>query len=103
VMEIFLDGKKASGPVTGSKVDRFDKEEEALPIQIGAMNTGVLPADAAIDSLRISNGRRWRADFEPEKNPVVDERTTVLFRFDGDLRGSCPDETSVRAEPGSAG
>jgi len=102
-MDIFLDGKKTSGKVAIGKPGKFEKEEEALSIQIGAMNTGVVPGDAAIDNLRISNCRRWNADFEPERNPRVDRQTTIMFCFEGDLRGRCPDGETVEARPGNAG
>jgi len=102
-MDLFLDGRKASGKPGGSAAPRFDKEVEALPVQVGAMNTGVLEADAAIDELRFSRNRRWDGDFQPQKKPGPDDRATIIFRFDGNLRGECPDGAVVNAEPGSAG
>ncbi len=102
-MQIYVDGRKASGKVAGHEVKRYVKEEEAFLIQLGAMNTGVLPADADIDELRISDRPRYRGAFTPAKRPAVDSATLILFRFDGNLRGECPGGRTIVARPGTAG
>jgi len=103
-MALFLDGKKASGKVRAGKYPKFSKMDEMLPIQIGAMNTGVRPAEAAIDELRISTGPRYSGDFTPPKRLEPDEKTSALFHFDGNLDGTCGiDGEAIKAEPGTAG
>ncbi|MEW6355263.1 MAG: LamG-like jellyroll fold domain-containing protein [Planctomycetota bacterium] len=103
-MAIYVDGKKVLDKVQVGKYPEFRKADEMLPIQIGAMNTGVCPADAAMDELRISIEPRYQADFSPMKRPEPDDKTAVIFHFDGNLEGqSGMDKQTVAAEPGSAG
>lgn len=103
-MAIFLDGKKASGEVRAGKYPEFPKSDEMLPIQLGAMNTGVCPAGCAMDDFRISTAPRYSGDFVPAKRLPTDAKTTALFRFDDNLNGVCgSDGKAIQAEPGSAG
>jgi len=68
------------------------------------MNTGVCPMAAAMDELRISTTTRYAADFTPPKRLSPDKETGALFRFDGNLEGTCgADGQSIQAEAGTAG
>ena len=102
-MAIFLDGKTAGAQSTAADKEPFVREAEALPVQIGAMNTGVLPARAVIDELRFSHARRWTEDFTPRRHWGLDRQTRALYRFDGGLTGEGADDTQVPASAGTAG
>ena len=103
-MSIYLDGKKASGKMQTGRFPEFKKHDEMFPVQVGAMNTGVCPMAAAMDELRISTTTRYAADFTPPKRLSPDKETGALFRFDGNLEGTCgADGQSIQAEAGTAG
>jgi hypothetical protein len=79
-----------------------------LPIQIGCMNSGWLPADSAIDQLRISRTARYTDDFTPFRGALeLDRDTAALFHFDGGLDGegmTVRGETyAIEVEPGVVG
>ena len=111
----YIDGKKVSGMsyITHEKrmknnpAVRIDNTL-SYAIQIGSLNSGMNPADAAIDELRISRVPRYVKDFAPSRKPFsLDEQTAALLHFDGDLSGVgvAPDGTrySVNATPGVLG
>jgi len=103
VMDIFLDGKRVGVQSKPREDAPFRKEEELFAVQVGAMNTGACAMEAAIDNLRISSGPRYESDFSPGKSVECDAKTTVLFRFDGDLKGETPAGDAVTAGPGTVG
>ena len=89
-VQIYVDGKLAT---TETHATPKDTATEPLvphpfrpPVQIGSMNTGIRPADAAMDELRISSVRRYTSDFEPKKRFTNDQTTLALFHFDGNLQ-----------------
>ena len=88
-MQIYVDGKLAADRVTGNKDGDPDaalkRKDEMLPIQVGAMNTGVGKARMLIDELRFSLVPRYEADFEPPTRLTADEQTSLLFHFDDGL------------------
>jgi hypothetical protein len=88
-MAIYLDGKLAGERVTGAREgdpdSAMERNDEVLPIQIGAMNTGFGPAHMLIDELRFSLVPRYEADFEPPTRLTADEQTSLLFHFDDGL------------------
>jgi hypothetical protein len=88
-MQIFVDGKVASDRVSGNKEGDADaaleRKDEMLPIQVGAMNTGVGEAKMLIDELRFSVAARYQGDFAPAERLSADELTSLLFHFDEGL------------------
>jgi len=98
-MEILRDGKKV-GKQSSHDEAPFSKEEELFCIQVGSMNTGAAPAEAAIDNLRISSRPRYDADFTPPKSMECDGLTMILFPLDGDLVGIRPDGMKVEGRAG---
>lgn len=88
-MEIHVDGTLASdtvgGKFEGEAAPALEKADEALPIQVGAMNTGAGPAKMLIDELRISHALRYDGSFDPPTRLEADARTSLLFRFNGNL------------------
>ncbi len=99
MMQLFVDGRLASDRVMANRPGRLRMQLPPLPIQIGAMNTGFAPADAAIDELRISSAPRYAGAFSPAKRFEPDARTLVLFHFDGTLEAVVP--RGLKATPGS--
>lgn len=103
-MQLFIDGRLATDRVHANKPGKMNMSLPALPIQIGAMNTGYAPADAAIDELRISNVPRYGGEgtvpFSPAKRPTPDAHTLALFHFDGTLAAAPPG--GLTASAGSA-
>ncbi len=105
-MELFLDGDLASDEVRGKfegEPPPLEKNDELLPIQVGAMNTGAAEAQMLIDELRFSLEPRYEGSFEP--GPLeADAMTALLFRFDGDLTAESGLEgVEVEGRPGTAG
>ncbi len=88
-VQIYLDGQLASKETLASPketaAEALKRSKFRPPIQIGAMNTGVRPADAAIDELRISSVRRYTKTFKPGKHLKKDDKTLSLFHFEGNL------------------
>jgi hypothetical protein len=74
--------------------------QKPLPIQIGSMNTGFRPAEAAIDELRVTSVRRYTGPFVPAKRMEPDAQTLALFHYDGTTSATVPDGLS--ATPGPA-
>jgi hypothetical protein len=102
-LRFYVDGKRASTETRINKPERLreDKAVEldktAFALQLGSLNTGRCPADAVIDELRISRTARYTIDFTPSRTPPdLDEHTTALFHFDGDLRGEGLTQEGVR-------
>ncbi len=103
-MALFLDGKLASDRCQAGGKGRNDRPLKMslppLPIQVGSMNTGYAPGQAAIDELRISSVRRYEKGFTPARHPKADDRALVLFHFDGTLKADAP--KGAEATPGPA-
>ncbi|MCF6311148.1 MAG: hypothetical protein L3J39_01735 [Verrucomicrobiales bacterium] len=105
-VQLYVDGKLASTETYASP--KAGAAEPLLPtkfrppIQIGSMNTGVRPADAAMDELRISSRRRYDAEFKPAKRFSSDESTLALFHFDGNLEGEAASGDAINARHGAA-
>jgi hypothetical protein len=103
-LQIYIDGKLASTTTLAAPnetaAEPLVRSKFRPPIQIGSMNTGVRPAAAAIDELRISLERRYSGDFQPGKRVAKDEKTLVLFHFDGNL--DAEGSKSVKATVGAA-
>ncbi len=95
-VQLYLDGRVATKETHASPKDTASEPLVSTsfrpPIQIGSMNTGIRPADAAIDELRISSVRRYAADFQPGKHLSPDAHTLALFHFDGDLKAELPND-----------
>ncbi|MBN1673911.1 MAG: sigma-70 family RNA polymerase sigma factor [Kiritimatiellae bacterium] len=101
VFEVFLDGKKSSwAPRVETHGKPWKKSSESFFVQLGSMITGACPLDWAIDEVRVSFVPRYTADFVPRKRAVLDERATVVFHFDGALRGETHTGLRVAAVPG---
>lgn len=93
-LRLYIDGVRVSAKTTVNKPDRLgdDKAVEldktAFAFQCGSLNTGRCEGNAVLDELRISRIARYTANFIPAHKPLpLDERTTALFHFDGDLHG----------------
>jgi len=88
-MALFIDGQLASDRVTGKfegeEAPALEKQDEPLPLQVGAMNTGAAPAQMLVDELRVSLRPRYQGDFDPPRRLQPDADTSLLFCFDGDL------------------
>jgi len=102
-MALFIDGKLASDQCRGSarhpNTRPLKAKQLPLPIQIGSMNTGFRPAEAAIDELRISSVRRYTGAFTPVKRSEPDSHTLALFHFDGTLEAAAPKGVQATAGP----
>jgi hypothetical protein len=101
-MALYVDGRLVSDRCMGNTRNPNDRPLEMkplpYPVQIGSMNTGYRPADALIDDLRISSGRRYDGPFVPARPLDGDNRTLALFHFDGDLNAETP--AGCQAGPG---
>ena len=94
-MRIYIDGRKVAGLARVAHEERLGDDpsvrldsSKPFNVQIGALNTGLCPADAVIDEFRISRRARYAADFEPASVPLAPDRdTSALFHFDGSLIG----------------
>ncbi|MGD9495997.1 MAG: glycoside hydrolase family 20 zincin-like fold domain-containing protein [Armatimonadota bacterium] len=88
-LQLFIDGRLACDRVTGKSegdvAPALQKQDEMLPLQVGAMNTGTAPAHVLVDELRVSLQPRYHGDFEPRRRLQADAETSLLLRFDGDL------------------
>jgi len=107
-MQLFIDGRLASERVTGKfegeEAPALEKQDEPLPLQVGAMNTGAAPAHMLVDELRVSLRPRHQGDFEPPRRLQADPDTSLLFRFDGALSAeSGLPGVSVSGQAGTAG
>ena len=93
-MALYVDGRLASDRCLGNTKHPNDQPLKMkplpFPVQVGSMNTGHRPADAQIDELRISSARRYDKSFAPERRFDADNRTLVLFHFDGNLDAETP-------------
>jgi hypothetical protein len=102
-MALFIDGKQASTECEANKKGDENKPLKMKPlsfsVQIGAMTTGVRPADAEIDELRISSSRRYAAAFTPAKRFEPDDKTLTLFHFDESLDAAVPAGVKATAGP----
>jgi len=93
---LYVDGKKAAGVSYTQALDRLGENPAVrmentnhFGIQIGCLNSGLCAADAAIDELRISRVARHSSDFTPSQREFqLDEHTTALLHFNGDLMGN---------------
>lgn len=107
-MELYIDGELATetvrGKFEGDVPPALEKSDEPLPIQVGAMNTGVAEAKMLIDELRISRVPRYDGPFEPAARLEADGATGLLFHFDGDLSAESGLEgVVVEGRAGTAG
>ena len=107
-MQIFVDGKlraqKVNGDRHGPGEEALPRKDEMLPIQIGAMNTGVGQARMLIDELRFSLAPPYEAEFDPPNRLTADDLTSLLFHFDGGLKPeSALQDLKVTAMPGAVG
>jgi len=107
-MEMYVDGALASdtvgGKFEGEDAPALEKDDEPLPIQVGAMNTGAGPGKMLIDELRISHALRYEGPFDPPRRVEADAKTSLLFHFDGDLSAESGIEgVSVEGRAGMAG
>ena len=107
-MQVFLDGNLAGSRVSGAKDGdpdaALERNDEALAIQVGAMNTGFGPALMLIDELRFSRAWRYDGGFEPPARLEADADTTLLLRFEGNLEAESGLEgCEVTGEAGTIG
>ncbi len=107
-MQLFIDGRLTSDRVTGKfegdVAPALEKQDEPLPLQVGAMNTGAAPAHMLVDELRVSVQPRYQGDFEPPRRLEPDAHTGLLFRFDGDLSAeSGLHGVAIAGQAGTAG
>lgn len=107
-MELYVDGQLASDQVRGNfeadVAPALERNDEPLPIQVGAMNTGVAQAEVLIDELRFSRTLRYDGPFQPPARLEADGDTGLLFRFDGNLNAeSGLTGVSVTGRAGTAG
>jgi hypothetical protein len=107
-MEVFVDGKLAGSHVTGAKDGdpnaALERNDEALAIQVGAMNTGFGPALMLIDELRFSRAWRYDGAFDAPDRLEADADTTLLLRFEGNLEAESGLEgCEVIGEAGTVG
>jgi len=93
-LRLYVDGARVSAGTTVNKPERLgdDKAVEldktAFAFQCGSLNTGRFGAKAVLDELRVSRIARYAEDFTPTHKPSsLDEHTTALFHFDGNLQG----------------
>ena len=99
--ELYVDGKKSSwAPRTNTHGKPWKKGSESFFVQLGAMITGACPLGWAMDEVRVSFGTRYKGDFTPPKRAVLDQRATLIFHFDGNLRGETHSGLKVAAVPG---
>ncbi len=91
-LALYVDGKRASGPVTnwGTPDDSpIAVSAGNYAAQLGAMNSGELPAETVIQELRVSTTPSRDADFEPKH---VTEKDTVggslFFSFNKTMEGT---------------
>ena len=93
-LRLYIDGARVVAKTTINKPERLGKDKAvevaktAFAVQLGSLNTGRFPSHAVIDELRLSRRVRYAEDFSPRKQPLtLDQQTTALFHFDGDLHG----------------
>ena len=102
-MALYIDGRLASDRCMGNSKHPNDRPLKMkplpFPVQLGSMNTGYRPSDAAIDELRISSLRRYRDSFVPAKRLEADKATFALFHFDGDLDAETPARCQAMVGP----
>ncbi|MBT7162024.1 MAG: hypothetical protein HN904_04550 [Victivallales bacterium] len=100
-VELYLDGKKASGQVNRIlKGRKWHKKTEAMSVQLGSMITGAGALGWPIDEVRISLAPRYTTNFVPAKRAELDRLATAIFHFDGDLTGQTPGGKTVPAVAG---
>ena len=97
VMETYINGRLRNldheraakqGPHVGYR-EKWEPYEIGKILLVGRRNDKHEFLDAVVDELRISNIRRYRADFTPDRtNPLVsDDHTLGLFHFDKNVKG----------------
>jgi hypothetical protein len=100
-VEIYLDGRKASGPARTNLHDRkWRKTTEPLLVQLGSMVTGVGALGWPIDEVRVSSAPRYRGDFVPARRAELDALATAVFHFDGGLTGQTRSGQTIAARAG---
>ncbi len=107
-MQLFINGRLASDRVTGKfegdEAPALEKQDEPLPLQVGAMNTGAAAAHMLVDELRVSLRPRYQGEFDPPRRLQVDADTSLLLHFDGDLAAeSGLQGVAVTGRAGTAG
>ncbi|MBN1673343.1 MAG: sigma-70 family RNA polymerase sigma factor [Kiritimatiellae bacterium] len=103
-IDLFLDGKKASSKTnTNLHGKKWHLKAETYLVQLGSTVTGAGALGWPIDEVRISNAPRYSADFTPGKRATLDEKATIVFHFDGDLRGEARDGRLLMAHAGPGG
>jgi len=101
-IQLYIDGRKASsGTKTKLHGKKWLPKTENYLVQLGAMITGAGPLGWPIDEVRVSNAPRYSATFTPPKRAALDGNTTVVFHFDGDLRGESKAGQTVMAKAGA--
>ncbi len=102
-VQLYFDGQRATKQTYASPKKTAAQPLKATrfrpAVQIGSMNTGIRPADAAIDELRVSSVRRYAHDFVPRKRFSGDTKTLSLFHFDGNLRADMPSDLQATVGP----
>ena len=100
-VEIYLDGKRASGQVNRIlKGRKWHKKTEAMSVQLGSMITGAGALGWPIDEVRVSSTPRYSTGFVPAKRAALDRLATAIFHFDGDLTGKIQGGKTVPAITG---
>ncbi|HUS80795.1 MAG TPA: hypothetical protein VM283_05965, partial [Armatimonadota bacterium] len=90
---LYLDGHQSAQNQWGRKGGVEDRgpmsmQEGAWLGQLGSLNSGMLPADADYDELRIWSYARYREDFTPERETTTPLAQGLLhLSFEGDLTG----------------
>ncbi len=90
---IFLNGKAMATKVKPYRLKRLRNKTfrinnlTAANIQLGALANSLLPDDAMLDNLRISDTVRYKKNFEPAKSFKIDKNTRALLKFDNKING----------------
>lgn len=94
-MEVYVDGKLASGKVLGKQGKPLEAPMRfkpfGYPLQFGCMNSGARATDGAFDDLYVSSEPRL---------PVDAESSGVHFSFDDTLNGRKKDGSEIAAVKG---
>ncbi|HUS79887.1 MAG TPA: LamG-like jellyroll fold domain-containing protein, partial [Armatimonadota bacterium] len=90
---LYLDGHQSAQNQWGRKGGVEDRgpmtmQEGAWLAQLGGLNSGMLPADADYDELRVWSFARYSEDFTPERETATPPVQGLLhLGFEGDLTG----------------
>jgi hypothetical protein len=91
-LEIYLDGKLSSNTPTqwGAEVKEQIKVSPCIfTAQVGSFNSGLSPAQAVIDELRVSPRELYLNDFTPSHLlPASTEHDSMAFSFENSMQGS---------------